>query len=65
MDARLAVGTQYATAAELQRQIALDRVALAQQAVVVSANAEAGAVSRATLAAEANTVATTAQTAAQ
>lgn len=65
LDAVLAAGTAHATAAELQRTVALDRVALAQEQVTITANAEAAAVARATAAASANTAATVAQTEAQ
>ena len=65
LDAVLAAGTAHATAAELQRTVALDRVALAQEQVTITANAEAAAVARATAAASANTAATIAQTEAQ
>ena len=39
LDAVLAAGTAHATAAELQRTVALDRVALAQEQVTITANA--------------------------
>ena len=65
LDAVLAAGTAHAAAAELQRTVALERVAIAQEQVTITANAEAAAVARATAAAAANTAATGAQTEAQ
>ena len=66
MEARLAAGTQNATAADLAKTMAAERVAAtANAAVTVAANAEAAAIARATTATAANTAAATASATAQ
>lgn len=65
MEAALAAGTRNAAAADLAKIAAADRVALAQQAVVLTATQEAAAVRLATTASVVNTEAAIAQTAAQ
>ena len=66
MEARLAAGTQNATAADLAKQWQPSRVAAANAAVTVAANAElAAAIARATTATAANTAAATASATAQ
>ena len=65
MEAALAAGTRNAAAADLAKSAAADRVALAQQAVVLTATQEAAAVRLATTASVVNTEAAIAQTAAQ